>query len=161
MRWLFLLPPRATGLYIIYYAVCVAYTAFAVSASVASGAHRARIHRGTLLHLAEGWAFVAVVWGALIWSHYYLTVHTWPHVAATPGIPWLLRAAALAVWVLRPPAVLAPIVMAVTTIVHLARRPSDASRGSPSLAGVPDFASPPLPPPPSSPPKPPQAGGMR
>ena len=149
MRWFLLLPPSATGLYIFYFAVGVAYTVFAVAASIASGAHRARIHRGTLLHLAEGWAFVAVVWTALVWSHHYLTVHTWPH-AATPGRPWVIQLAGVLVWVLRPPALLAPIVMAVTTLVHLAWHPGSLSDPHAVDIGGPP-ANRPSPPPPSTP----------
>jgi hypothetical protein len=146
MRWFLLLPPSETGLYIVYCVIAVAYTVFAIAASIASGAHRARIHRGTLLHLAEGWAFVAVVWTALAWSHYYLTVHTWPH-AATPGSPWVIQLAAVLVWVLRPLAVLAPIVMAVTTLVHFGWYPGSRS----NLHAI-DFGAPPLPNRPSAPP---------
>jgi hypothetical protein len=124
MRWFLSLPPRATGAYIAYGAICLLYTIFAIGASIASVPHRQRIRRGSWAHVAEGWAFVAVVWTALLLAHFYLAAHTWPHIAGTPGNPSLLRLAAIALWVLRPVALLAPIIMVVTTVVHLLPRPA-------------------------------------
>lgn len=124
MRWFFFLPPSHVGAYLVYWAICVVYTAaFTVGSSLP--AHRRRIHRGSWAHVVEGWAFVAVVWTALAWSHYYLTVHSWPHLS-TPGSPVLLHAAAIAIWVLRPLAVLAPVLMVVTTLIH-ALAPADGA----------------------------------
>jgi hypothetical protein len=145
MRWFLQVPPHALWLYIGYCAIAFGYTAFAVGAAASSDSHRARIHRGSVLHLVEGWAFVAVAWAALAWSHYYLVVHTWPHVAPTPAAPWVLSVAAIGVWVLRPLAILTPILMVVTTLVHLRQQPAEWSGHPRSAQSVPP------PPPPSAP----------
>ncbi|GEM_PF-3253546 len=111
------MPPAASIAYIAYVAACAVYTAFVVTASIVSPAYRERVHRGSWLHIAEGWVLVAALWAGYGWAHHAFAVGDRSWEAASP-VPAGLRNASVALWILLPPAILAPIAMAATTLVH-------------------------------------------
>jgi hypothetical protein len=117
------MPAFASALYIAYCVVCAAYAAFALAASLFSAGHRQRIHRGTWLHVAEGWALAAVLWAACAWARHTLRTEdgAWSGV---PPLPRTMGVATVALLVLLPPALMAVVVMTITTIVRAWPPPS-------------------------------------
>ena len=112
-----------SALYIAYWILCVGYGAFVLAASVLSPPYRDRIHRGSWLHVAEGWLLVAVFWAACGWANYVRREATaaW---SGHPPTPHEATTAVIAFWVLLPLAFTSTFVMAVTTVIRLAPRPT-------------------------------------
>jgi hypothetical protein len=112
------MPTVASALYVAYCVACGAYAAFSLAASVLSPGHRQRIHRGSWLHVAEGWALVGVLWAAWAWARHTLMTSegSWAGLSPTP---YAVRISTVALWVLLPAAFTALVVMLITTIVRL------------------------------------------
>jgi hypothetical protein len=120
----------ANVVYVVYCVLCAGYGAFVLAASVLAPQYRQRIHRGSWLHVAEGWALVAVLWAACAWARHELIVGdaSWSGAAPTPRAVSISSAG---FWLLMPPAVTAAFVMAITTVVRAwpaGKQPAAASR---------------------------------
>jgi len=122
MHEYFQMPAIASFVYMAYWVVCGAYVIFVLSAVFMSRAYRDRIHRGTWLHVMEGWALVAALWVAGVWAHHIAVTADRDWSAATP-LPSMLRVAAVAYWILAPAALAALAVMVITTIVRVSPPP--------------------------------------
>jgi hypothetical protein len=127
MHEYFQMSTAAAVAYVLYCVVCLGYAVFVLAACLVSRQYRDRVHRGTWLHIAEGWALVAVLWAACAWGGYALrqSEGSWAGLAPLPrsvGVP------SIALWVLLPPAVATVVVMAITTVVRAWRPASDRQR---------------------------------
>jgi hypothetical protein len=125
------MPPAAAAAYIAYWVVCGVYALYVVAASLLSPVFRARVHRGTWLHIAEGWVLIGVAWAAWAWARHELIVsdQAW---SGAPPLPGALRVAAAALVLLQPIVWLAPVVMGTITLVHLWPRASPATPARPA-----------------------------
>jgi hypothetical protein len=111
--------PRGTAvIYIAYCAVCLGYVVFVLAACVTSRPYRQRVHRGTWVHVGEGWALGAALVAGAIWARHLTTVADRDWSAGTPP-PSLLHIAAVAYWILLPAALAVLAVMAITTALRL------------------------------------------
>jgi len=126
----FRMPLGWSAAYLADWVLFALYTAYVLAACVLSAPYRARVHRGSWLHVVEGWALVGVVWGACAWARFALTAadRDWTGTAPIPGS---VRAAAIVLYALQPPVFLLPVIMIATTAVRLWRPPA------PTPAGVP------------------------
>lgn len=111
------MPVGWSAAYVADWVVFAMYAAYVLSASVLSAAYRARVHRGTWLHVAEGWAIVAVVWGACGWAKYVLASGDRDWSGAGP-VPHTMRVAAIILFALQPAIYLLPVIMVITTAVR-------------------------------------------
>lgn len=111
------MPVGWSAVYVADWVVFAMYAAYVLSASVLSAAYRARVHRGTWLHVAEGWAIVAVVWGACGWAKYVLASGDRDWSGAGP-VPRTMRVAAIILFALQPAIYLLPVIMVITTAVR-------------------------------------------
>jgi hypothetical protein len=114
------MPTAAAVAYVIYCLACLGYAIFILAASLLSRPYRDRVHRGSWLHVAEGWALVGALWAAYAWGVHALRVGE----LTRSGLPPLSASVSFpagALWFLLPLAVATTFVMAVTTIVHLWR----------------------------------------
>jgi hypothetical protein len=129
MHEYFVMPPALSAAYVAYWAICAVYAAYQIGACAFSAAHRARVHRGSWLHVGEGWALVAVVWAAWLWARIGLSVaeHHWSGV---PPMPTEVRIAAVALYLLHPLALLSPAIMAAVTVTRAWRPPRTLATGA-------------------------------
>ena len=111
------MPVGWSAVYVADWVVFAMYAAYVLSASVLSAAYRARVHRGTWLHVAEGWAIVAVVWGACGWAKYVLASGDRDWSGAGP-VPRTMRVATIILFALQPAIYLLPVIMVITTAVR-------------------------------------------
>jgi hypothetical protein len=125
------MPPVWAAAYIAYWVACGAYALYVVAASAISPVFRARVHRGTWLHVAEGWVLIAVAWAAWLWARRELIIadQAW---SGSPPLPSTLRVAAAALLLLQPIVWLGPVVMAIITIVHLWPRATPVTPATPA-----------------------------
>lgn len=117
MHEYFQMPGPANIAYVAYCVVCIGYGAFVLAASLFVPQYRHRVHRGSWLHVAEGWAVAAVLWAACVWARHEVVraAASWSGRSPTPtgvGVP------SIAFWILAPPALTVSFVMLVTTIVR-------------------------------------------
>src|SRR5215472_15717010 len=91
----------ANAVYIAYWILCVGYGAFVLAASVFSPPYRQRVHRGSWLHVAEGWVLVAVLAAACAWASFIRKedAAAW---SGHPPTPHQVTVATVAFWVLLP-----------------------------------------------------------
>jgi hypothetical protein len=113
----------ANAFYIVYWIICLGYGAFVLAASVLTPHYRHRVHRGSWLHIAEGWAVAAVLWAGCAWASHEVTVGSAIR-SRLPPIPTGVHNAAFAFWILVPPTITVSFVMAVTTIVRALEPPA-------------------------------------
>ena len=113
----------ANAVYIAYWILCVGYGAFVLASAVFSPPYRQRVHRGSWLHIAEGWVLVAVLCAACAWASYIRKegAAAW---SGHPPTPREVTEASVAFWVLLPFAFTSAFVMAVTTIIRLSPSPT-------------------------------------
>ncbi len=111
------MPVGWSAAYVADWLVFAMYAAYVLGASVLSAPYRARVHRGTWLHVAEGWAVVAVVWGACGWAKYVLASGDRDWSGAGP-VPHTMRVAAIILFALQPAIYLLPVIMVITTAVR-------------------------------------------
>jgi hypothetical protein len=111
------MPAPANVVYVVYWVLCAGYAAFSLAASILAPQHRQRIHRGSWLHVAEGWALVAVLWAAGAWARYVVLASATSWSGAGPTPP-RVSVATVAFWVILPAALTALFVMVVTTVVR-------------------------------------------
>ncbi len=111
------MPAGWSAAYVAEWVVFAMYAAYVLSASVLSPAYRARVHRGTWLHIAEGWAIVAVLWGACGLARYVVTSGDRDWSGAGP-IPRSVRVAAIILFALQPAIYVVPLIMVITTAVR-------------------------------------------
>lgn len=112
----------ANAFYIAYWVICVGYGAFVLAASVLTPHYRHRVHRGSWLHIGEGWALVAVLWAACAWASHEVAVASAVRFRLPP-VPSGVRTASFAFWILVPPTITLSFVMVVTTIVRALEAP--------------------------------------
>ena len=132
MHEYFVMPTWLSVAYVAYWAICAGYAAYEIGACAFSPLHRARVHRGSWLHVGEGWAAVATVWAAWAWARIALAVaeHHWSGV---PPVPTEVRVAAVTLYVLHPLAMLSPAIMAAVTVTR-------AWRHAPAIAAGPEHS---------------------
>jgi hypothetical protein len=114
------MPVGWSAAYVADWVVFAVYGLYVLGAAVLSAPYRARIHRGNWLHIAEGWAIVAVVWAACGWAKYVLAAGDRDWSGAGP-IPRSIRLTAIILFALQPALYLLPLIMAITTAVRLWR----------------------------------------
>jgi len=102
--------------YIAYCLISAGYAVFVVVAAVASNGYRDRVHRGSWLHVGEGWALVAALLAAVAWARHEIGTSDVDYTSVAPqgALPGPL----IGYWMLVPPAIASLIVMAITTIVR-------------------------------------------
>jgi hypothetical protein len=117
MHEFFRMPIGWSAAYVADWALFAAYAAYVLGACLLSGPFRSRVHRGTWLHVVEGWALVAVIWAAWAWAHFALAAgdRDWSGSGPVPGS---VRAAAFILYALQPAVLLLPVIMIVTTAVR-------------------------------------------
>jgi hypothetical protein len=114
------MPLGWSAVYVVEWVVFAVWAAYVLGASVLSPPYRARVHRGSWLHIAEGWAIVAILWAGRAWMKYALATgdHDW---SGAGPVPQSMRLTAIALFALLPALYLLPVIMAITTGVHLWR----------------------------------------
>ena len=117
MHEFFRMPLGWSAAYIADWAIFTVYVVYVLGACLVSGPYRARVHRGSWLHVVEGWALVAVGWAAWAWARFALTAgdRDWSGSGPVPGS---VRAAAFILYALQPAVLLLPVIMVVTTAVR-------------------------------------------
>ena len=104
------MPVGWSAAYVAEWVVFAMYALYVLAASVLSPPYRARVHRGTWLHVAEGWALVAVVWGACVWARYVVMAGDRDWSGAGP-IPRSIHIAAIILFALQPAIYILPVIM--------------------------------------------------
>jgi len=117
------MPTPASILYVVYWAACAGYGAFVLAASIVAPQYRQRVHRGSWLHVIEGWALVAVLWAACGWARHEVLMDAaaW---SGQPPTPHGVVVATIVFWAVLPPALTALFVMTITTIVRAWPQPT-------------------------------------
>lgn len=114
------MPVGWSAVYLVEWAAFAMWAAYVLGASVLSPPYRARVHRGSWLHIGEGWVIVALLWAARGWMKYVMAAadHDWSGAGPVPkAMQWM----AIALFALLPALYLLPLIMAITTGVHLWR----------------------------------------
>lgn len=133
MHEFFRMPVGWTAAYLADWVLFSAYAAYVLAACVLSAPFRARVHRGSWLHVGEGWALVAVVWAACAWARFALTAADRDWTGSAP-IPGSVRAAAIVLYTLQPAVFLLPVIMIATTVVRLWRGAPRPAAGVPGAS---------------------------
>lgn len=128
MHEFFRMPLGWSAVYIADWAVFAVYTAYVLGACVLSGPFRARVHRGSWLHVAEGWALVALIWAAWAWARFALAAGDRDWSGSGP-VPRSVQVAAIVLYALQPAVLLLPVIMVVTTAVRAWRGAAPAAAG--------------------------------
>jgi hypothetical protein len=111
------MPLGWSAVYIADWAVFAVYAAYVLGACVLSAPFRSRVHRGSWLHVAEGWALVAVIWAAWAWARFALAAGDRDWSGSGP-VPRSVQVAAIVLYALQPAVLLLPVIMVVTTAVR-------------------------------------------
>ena len=109
------MPVGWSAVYLVEWAVFAMWAAYVLGASVLSPPYRARVHRGSWLHIGEGWVIVALLWAARGWMKYVMAAadHDW---SGAGPVPQTMQWMAIALFALLPALYLLPLIMAITIV---------------------------------------------